>query len=219
MQRNYRFDPNPVNTHMLLLTNVPANCKVLEVGTASGYLGEYLIHEKKCEVWGIEPMKELYQDASNLGYAKLLNKSAEDVLRDNDLAGQQFDCMLLGDVLEHILNPEQVLTGLRRYLKADGVCVISLPNVGHYSVRLMHLFGKWEYQDAGIMDRTHVKFFTRKTMRELIEKSGFEIITDRPSGGRVERFLRRAFHFGKHVLFIFPELFADQFIFTARPKK
>lgn len=204
---------------MLLLNEIKEKTKVLEVGTASGYLGEYLIHEKGCEVWGIEPMKELYTDALPIGYAKLFNKTGEEIIRDNDLEGQLFDHVLLGDVLEHMTHPHEVLKNLRKYLKPEGTCVISLPNVAHYSIRWQLLWGGWDMTDSGIMDRTHMVFFTRKTMREMIEGAGFEILLDRPSAGYIERFLRRAAHFGRRVLFAFPELCAVQFIFTAKPKQ
>ncbi len=216
MKRNYRFDPNPVNTHMLLLNEIAPNTRVLEVGTASGYLGEYLIHEKKCEVWGIEPVRELYVDAESVGYTKLVNKTVEECIQDNDLKDQKFDYILLGDVLEHMTNPHAVMKSLREYLKPEGKCVISLPNVAHYSIRWALLRGKWDMTDSGIMDRTHFVFFTRKTIREMIEQSGYKIVLDRPSGGYMERWgQRRVFGIGRKILFTFPNLFSQQFIVVA----
>lgn len=217
MKRNYRFDPAPYNTHQLLLGEVPAGSMVLEVGTASGYLGEYLIHEKGCTVWGIEPVKELYQDAFAVGYTKLINKSAEAVLLENDLAGQQFDCVLLGDVLEHMADPGGVLRGLKKYLKPGAVLIVSLPNITHYSIRWNLLFGRFERTDAGILDRTHLQFFTRESARALLADNGYKVEMVRPSGGYLERFgKRKLFGVGSKLLFLFPRLFSEQFIFRVR---
>ena len=158
--RNYHFDQAPLNTHMLLLERIPEGSKVLEIGTASGYLGEYLVHEKKCEVWGVEPMKELYEDALKCGYKKMFNQTAEEFLATNALGDEKFDAMLMGDVLEHTVQPAEILAGLKKYLKSDGRMVISLPNIAHYSTRWQLLTGRFDMKDGGILDRTDSYVFT-----------------------------------------------------------
>lgn len=217
MESNYRFDPNPHNTHMLLLNAIPPNSRVLEIGTASGYLGEYLIREKHCEVWGVEPVEDCYKDAQSCGYAKLLNASAEGFLALPEMANEKFDAILLGDVLEHMVNPGEVLNKLRSLLKPDGRMVISLPNIANYTTRWQLLTGRWDLKDGGIMDRTHLRFFTLKTMKAMIESSGLKIEKVRPSSGSIERFgINKLYGVGKKVLFAWPTLFAIQFIFVAK---
>ncbi len=217
MANNYRFDPAPASTHTLLLERVPVNSKVLEIGTASGYLGEYLIAEKKCEVWGVEPVKEQFEDAKNYGYTKLLNLTAEQFLLDSNFAGEKFDVILLGDVLEHMVNPEIVLSGLTKYLKPSGRIVASLPNVAHFSIRIKLFCGKWDMVDAGILDRTHLRFFTRKTMLEMFGKAGLDILECRPTNGAMERFgINKLFGVGKKLLFFWPTFFAIQFVFVGK---
>lgn len=220
MKKNYRFDPAPLNTHMLLMEQIPENSKVLEIGTASGYLGEYMIHEKHCDVWGIEVVESEYKEAVECGYKELLHKSAEELLRDNDFTDQKFDVILLGDVLEHMVNPGEVLFGLKKYLKEGGKVVISMPNIAHYTTRWHLLTGNWQMQDSGILDRTHLRFFTRDTAVEMIKKAGYELESARPSSGYIERFgINKLFGIGRKALFAWPTLFGLQYIYVARPKK
>lgn len=219
MNRVYRFDPDPHNTHALLLAEVPEGARVLEIGTASGYMGEYLMHEKHCEVWGVEPVKELYDDARQYGYTQLFHGTVEEFLKTPGIEAERFDVIFLGDVLEHMMSPGEVLASLRALLKPEGRVVISLPNIAHYSTRWHLMTGHWDMQDSGILDRTHVRFFTLKTMKMLIESAGFTIEKVRPSSGSLERFgLNKLFGIGKRALFAWPTLFAVQFIFVARPR-
>ena len=217
---NYRYDPGIYNTHWLLLQEVPASSRVLEIGTASGYMGEYLINEKNCEVWGVEPVKDLYEDAKNYGYTKLFYNTAEDFLKLPEMVGQEFDVIFLGDVLEHMVDPLQVLIGLKKFLKPTGRFVISLPNVAHYSMRWQLLTGRWDYQSGGIMDRTHMRFFTLKTMGELVEQAGLYLEKARPSSGGWERFgINKLFGIGRKIFFLWPKLIAYQYVLVATRSK
>lgn len=217
--KQYRFDPALASTHSLLLERVSKNSKVLEIGTASGYLGEYLVAEKKCEVWGVEPVLDVYEDAQTCGYFKLFNTNVEQFLLSAEIAGQQFDCILLGDVLEHMVDPLAVLQVLRQHLKPEGIMVVSLPNIAHYSTRFHLLSGKWDMADAGILDRTHLRFFTKKTASEMFEKAALKILECRPANGEMERFgIHKLFGIGKKLLFFWPTFFAVQFVFIVSQK-
>ncbi len=219
MHPNYRFDPGKFGTHSLLLDEVQKNSRVLEIGTASGYMGEYLIKEKGCEVWGVEPVKELYTEALPYGYKKLFNSTVENFLDSPETKDQKFDVIFLADVLEHMTNPQGVLIGLSRLLQPSGRFVISLPNIAHYSIRWQLLTGRFDMQDGGILDRTHMRFFTLKSMKELIEKSGLSLEKIRPSNGSFERFgINKLFGIGRKIFFLWPTLFAIQFILIARKK-
>lgn len=89
------------------------------------------------------------------------------------LVGRTFDVILAGDVLEHCKEPDLVLLQLRRLLAPGGYVVISLPNIAHGDVRLALLSGRFDYSDNGLLDRTHLRFFTRRTIEELLERNGF----------------------------------------------
>ncbi len=90
---------------------------------------------------------------------------------------EPFDVVVAGDVLEHLPRPEVLLGSLRSLLKPDGVLLLSLPNVANVTVRLGLLFGRFQYAPRGILDRTHLRFFSRATGRALLEESGFRVLS------------------------------------------
>jgi 2-polyprenyl-3-methyl-5-hydroxy-6-metoxy-1,4-benzoquinol methylase len=216
MNKTYNFDPAPYSTHMLLVQEIPVESKVLEVGTASGYIGDFLIKQKKCEVWGVEPVKDLYEDALHFSYKKLWNCTVEEFVSEFSEA-ELFDVILLGDVLEHIDYPEKVLRALKKYLKPNGFFVISMPNIAHYSIRFNLFFGKWEMSDSGILDRTHLRFYTIESAKKMIESAGLRVEQIRPSAGGMERFgINKLLGVGQKLLFFWPTLFAYQFIYIVK---
>jgi SAM-dependent methyltransferase len=88
---------------------------------------------------------------------------------------ETFDVIVAGDILEHLPRPEVLLDSLKPLLKPGGVLLLSLPNVANVTVRLGLLFGRFTYAPRGILDRTHLRFFTRATGRTLLEESGFRV--------------------------------------------
>lgn len=216
MRKTYNFDSAPYSTHMLLADAIPEGSRVLEIGTASGYLGDFLVKQKKCEVWGVEPVKDLYEDALHFSYRKLWNCTAEQFVSEFSEA-ELFDVILLGDVLEHIDYPEKVLQALKKYLKPNGFFVISMPNIAHYSIRFNLFFGKWEMTDSGILDRTHLRFYTAGSAKKMIESAGLRVEKIRPSAGGMERFgINKLLGVGQKLLFFWPTLFAYQFIYIVK---
>lgn len=211
----YNFSDDPNGTHMLIAGQVAQGSKVLDIGCASGYIGEFLIKNKGCEVWGIEPDIESSDLSKNKGYAKVINKSVESGLVDEVLRNEKFDFIIVADVLEHLVNPEEILKKIGDFLKTNGKLLVSLPNVGHYSVRFSHLFGNWDMLDAGIMDKTHLHFYTLKTMQEMFRKNNWKIISVRPRGD-LERWGKKINleKVGKMMLFGWPTFFAVQFVFV-----
>jgi 2-polyprenyl-3-methyl-5-hydroxy-6-metoxy-1,4-benzoquinol methylase len=94
---------------------------------------------------------------------------------DEHLASRHFDVILFGDVLEHLADPGKLLAGCRQYLKPNGRVLVSVPNVANIYVRLSLLAGRFNYAERGILDRTHLRFFTRKTARRFAEEAGFTV--------------------------------------------
>lgn len=110
----------------------------------------------------------------------------------------KFDVVILADVLEHLPDPASVLQLTRRVLEQDGIVIASVPNVAHWSVRLDLLFGRFDYQPCGIMDATHLRWFTEKSVRVLFETTGYQIESLRHTAGVLlpvyyEHFLWRYF--------------------------
>jgi 2-polyprenyl-3-methyl-5-hydroxy-6-metoxy-1,4-benzoquinol methylase len=131
--------------------------------------------------------------------------------------GAQYDILLFGDVLEHLVHPERVLATLLPRLKPGGRVLVSLPNIAFVVNRLTHLLGRWDYRDYGILDRTHLRFFTRRTMVALLESSGLRVTRVEGYVGlhRHPWFVREPLRFLGRV---WPSLFAIQIVLTAEPR-
>lgn len=110
-------------------------------------------------------------------------------LQGADLGTAQFDVLIFADVLEHLPWPVGVLRRYLQWLAPGGSVIISLPNVGLWSVRLAHLFGRWEYEETGVLDRTHLRFFTRRTARWMLDQAGLEEIRATYNPGIVRPFV------------------------------
>ena len=94
------------------------------------------------------------------------------------------DCLVLGDVLEHLLDPWAALTRLARLVRKGGQVLACIPNVQHYSVLVNLLRGRWDYQDEGLLDRTHLRFFTLSGVQDLFVKAGLQIFEISRVGAR-----------------------------------
>lgn len=153
---------------------VPATARrVLDVGCGAGSLGAVLKQQTGAEVVGIE----VFEEAAEIAQTRL-----DDVLRldlqsltELPYPDGYFDAMTFGDVLEHMHDPHGLLRTLRRYLADDGTIVCSIPNVKHWSVVFnLLVYDRWEYADKGLLDRTHVHFFTLEEIGLMLEQTGFE---------------------------------------------
>jgi O-antigen biosynthesis protein len=154
--------------------------KILDVGCASGYLGK-LIKERnpKCDIWGIDGNKEAVKEAER-DYKQVWLLNLNEPIPGN-LTNEKFDVIIFADVLEHLLFAEEVLKYFRSRLKPGGRILVSLPNVGNWRVRFGLLLGSFNYQDYGVLDRTHVQLYTFATAKRLLEKAGFQVMRARPT--------------------------------------
>lgn len=143
------------------------------------------------------------------------------------LDGAKFDRVLLMDVLEHLPQPEAVLRPCRELLAPQGQVIISLPNVANITVRLMLLMGRFDYTPRGILDRTHLRFFTRKTARRMIHDCGFEIVREIATVMPIELalgvspqnpLLRAANFLLRACTRVMPRLLGYQWMFVVRPR-
>ncbi len=171
----YHDKPSPWSSHSIIakhLDALPAQSKILDVGTASGTLAR-ICQNNSLRLFGIEPNVTWAQMASAL-YEKIWACSVEE-MEEESL--REYNAVVLGDVLEHMSAPEVVLQKLVRLQSSGTLFIISVPNVANLWVRLNLLIGRFDYADRGILDRTHLRFFTRKTFLALVKNSGLEIIT------------------------------------------
>jgi len=149
---------------------VPAGSRVLDVGCDTGRLGEILRREKKCIVFGIERDP----DAASVAAGRLDHVEVRPVESETSLEGlQDFDVVLFLDVLEHLYDPWSVLRGARAALRSGGRIMAVVPNVAHLSVVRRLLKGKFEYEENGMMDRTHLRWFTRESFGSAFAQAGF----------------------------------------------
>jgi len=211
--QDYEFSPdldNPANVHGIQFRFVPDSSSVLDVGCHTGILGGLLKEKKHCTVVGID------HDEQALTQAKARLDGAFSVdLEDPSWPGEliaeglgNFDAILFGDVLEHTKEPKLVLGEALRLLKPGGRIIVSVPNIVNLRVRLQILRGNFDYQESGILDRTHLRFFTQRTARALIEESGLLIVNEDVAGYSLPHWLLK----------IFPGLLGVQFVFAATKK-
>lgn len=156
-----------------LLPLVPSGARnVLELGCAAGAFGAALKRARDCRVTGVELTPDVARRAAErldrviVGDCEALDLTAL-------LGGERFDCLVAADVLEHLHDPLRVLQRLRGFVTPDATLVASFPNVRHYSVLAGLVTGHWTYADAGILDRTHLRFFTRREFARLLHEAGF----------------------------------------------
>jgi 2-polyprenyl-3-methyl-5-hydroxy-6-metoxy-1,4-benzoquinol methylase len=157
-----------------MLPFIPAGCRrVLDVGCADGSFGESLKRTRDgVEVWGVEPTK------SAAAVAKTKLDRVVEGLFDSQtgLPAGSFDCILFNDVLEHMLVPELALRYARELLAPGGVVVASMPNIRSFPTVWQLMFhARWEYQDSGVLDRTHLRFFTKSSIVNMFEREGFAL--------------------------------------------
>jgi GT2 family glycosyltransferase/2-polyprenyl-3-methyl-5-hydroxy-6-metoxy-1,4-benzoquinol methylase len=156
-----------------LLAMVPESARrVLDVGCGTGRLGASIKARQKAEVVGIE----LDAEAARAATTRLDRVVVGDVEKlDGDLSRERFDCVICGDVLEHLREPDGLLRRASGWLGGDGALVASIPNARHYSVVQSLLSGNWTYERAGLLDRDHVRFFTRREIEKLLYRAGYWI--------------------------------------------
>ncbi len=155
-----------------MIDDIKPGTTVLDFGCATGYFGKYLKDNKGCTVYGVEISDDIKEA-----------KKVLDGVYSFDLDGdwpakiyeRQYDYLFYGDVIEHLKDPGKVLEKSKALLKKNGLVFISTPNVAHISVRLELISGNFEYEPMGILDNTHLKYFTKKSLTDLISSAGYKL--------------------------------------------
>lgn len=161
-------------SHLKTIALVPPGSVVLEVGPAGGYVTRALVDRGAAAVDCIELDPD--DAAAAAGFCRtMIVGSVEDDATLAEVEDEAYDAVICGDVLEHLRDSLSAVRALSAKLRPGGVFIASVPNVAHHELRLAHLRGRFDYTDIGPMDRTHLRFFTRKTLRSLMEEAGLVV--------------------------------------------
>ncbi len=158
----------------VLASLVPAGARVLDLGTGSGALGRLLRTQRGCSVDGVT-ISEAEREAARDGYDRIERLDLEQPGWEARFAPGDYDCIVCADVLEHLREPERVLQACQRLLRPDGWLLASVPNVAYAGMVLELMHGDWTYGPEGLLDRTHLRFFTRRSFERLLHAEGWQV--------------------------------------------
>jgi 2-polyprenyl-3-methyl-5-hydroxy-6-metoxy-1,4-benzoquinol methylase len=169
-----RIDVTADTGHMRVISLVGAGKRVLELGCATGYVSKVLVDQLGCTVTGVERDPAAAREAARI-CRRVIVGDLETLDYARELEAEQFDVIVCADVLEHLREPDRVLAALRPFLAAGGHVVASIPNIAHVSVIAELLEGRFRYRPLGLLDDTHLRFFTRDSIYACFEDAGFAI--------------------------------------------
>lgn len=225
MPNVYTFKDFEGSSHRILMRLIRRHAKqdgtLLDLGAAGGELGS-AVREHFSRTLGFEYNVDCVSE--------LCGRFDQAVIADLETIKRlpgNIDAIVLADVLEHLRNPARALALVREALNDDGRVFISVPNIANITVRLGLLFGVFEYRDRGILDHTHLRFYTKRTIRQEIERAGFRILETAGSSVPIRLIIGRftpepILRFGEKVLTmltrVWRALFAYQIILVAEKK-
>jgi 2-polyprenyl-3-methyl-5-hydroxy-6-metoxy-1,4-benzoquinol methylase len=218
---HYRLHSDPKSSHQQIATLLRrwGRQPVLDVGAAQGFLGR-LLQDAGLAIDAVEPNRDWAA-----GAAPYYRQVWPSTIEEAPLPTGVYRVVVCADVLEHTADPVAVLRHLRVVATDDALFVVSLPNVAHIAVRLLLLVGQFPRMERGILDRTHLHFYTHRTARALLADAGLTTLRMRPTGFPLDelwrrgegtllfRFLMRLQHL---ALLLAPTLFAWQWVCVAR---
>ena len=180
-------------------SSIPLNAKkIIEIGTGSGALArQVILNNPNVKYIGVEIFDSYYEVSS-----KICSKM---YLEDMEIASGELmrefidaDVVILADVLEHFKNPWRVLSRIKEWASENLMLISCIPNIQHWSVQMDVLAGNFNYQETGLLDKTHLRFFTRKSIIEMFDSTGYNIIDIKPRifdfPGQNESLQRIKFH-------------------------
>jgi len=220
----YVLKPDPHSSHSIILAwlGEGRGRRILDVGAADALVGRRLT-ERGWRVTGIEGDPALAQAGAPYCERMItanLNREVPEVQGP-------FDAILYGDVLEHLIDPSRVLVELNRSLVPDGFVIVSVPNIAHLYIRLLLLLGRFDYLDRGILDNTHLRFFTARSLRALLDDAGLVVERFSATPAPLYQMLPERWHkrwvavthtINAAIARNLPRVLGYQFIVLARPK-
>ena len=163
------------NIRYEMLKYLPEDAKkIIDIGCGNGAFAEVLKKQNNAEVWGIEYMDREAQVAKSK-IDKVFSGPCENYI--DELPDGYFDVIYFNDVLEHLVDPYEVLDKIKYKLAPNGIVISSIPNVRYHNTFMRLLLKKdWLYEDYGVMDRTHLRFFTDKSIKRMYKEQGYTVV-------------------------------------------
>ena len=222
----YDGQPNdPDEVVGVLSSMIPSGARVLDIGCGTGAVSAQIVSNCKASLVGVEPDARRAQRARDRGIEVRAALLSAEVIAELGA----FDVVLFADVLEHLPDPWSLLVLGATALAPEGRIVASVPNVAHWSVRTDLLRGKFVYRDSGIMDATHLRWFTEATIRRLFERANLVVERVRATAGFDLPYYKERFPWSRiprpkrnriirHAVRRWPRLFACQWVVSGRPR-
>lgn len=219
-----RQDRKSSHRQIVSLVRALNRAPILDVGAAEGLLGRGLRARGDCE----NLISQMDAVELNPAWAENARPFYRHVfptrIEDAPLEKNKYQVIVCGDVLEHVVDPPGVLRLLQQAATPDAHFIISLPNIAHITIRLMLLAGQFPQMEKGILDKTHLHFYTQKTAREMLANAGLQVERVLPTVVPLEIWFEGALQTGLRrsqyaLLNCAPNLFAYQWIFVARPHR
>ena len=165
---------NENHSHSQIVRRVPRYAQVLELGCGVGSMSQLLKAQCEAHIIGFDiDANKAWQAERYCDY--VFSENLDDPHSLDALEGEKFDVVTLVDVIEHLQQPLSLLKRLQTLLLDEGCLLLSVPNIAHASVRLELLNGGFNYEDAGILDETHLRFFTLDTLQTLLQQAGYSV--------------------------------------------
>jgi 2-polyprenyl-3-methyl-5-hydroxy-6-metoxy-1,4-benzoquinol methylase len=188
------------------------NLNILDIGCGTGILGKYFKENQNCKVYGVEINESAYQ-AAIINLDNVLKGNVESI--DLKYPDNFFDVVIMGDVVEHLISPVDTINKIMPFLKIGGTIYITVPNVRHWSViKNLLFFDLWEYDTWGILDFTHLRFFTKKSITNLFQRNNIYV----KSAGRMIQKKSKSSYFNFLTLGIFSGFLASHTFLTLEKK-
>ncbi len=201
-----------ITSRCKIYEQIPQGSTVLEIGCADGRLANLLTIKKKCRVYCVEKDTAMSCIARSK-CEKMLNIDIERT--PLPYSEGFFDHIIMGNVLEHMVDPVKVLKDIRKYLSADGFLIYSVPSIVNWHSRLTIFSGKFEYADSGVFDRTHLHFYNLNSAKKLASDAGYRIewLDVTPS---VYFWKERLNFLWYRMAVVWKNMFADEFVIKAK---
>ena len=203
-----------------LIPHENRNGNVLEIGAGGGNTLLYAKENRYANnIYAIELFNIKESNQRSESFSGFILGNIEEM--DFPFADVKFDAIILGDVLEHLIDPYTLVNKLKKYLTDDGAIISSIPNIREYrTMKKIFFKGDFKYTDSGILDKTHLRFFTKKNMIELFENNGYVVENIVSNDTRSALTFLKKFKFRKLFFKLFmEELLATQYFITAKKRK